>query len=295
MDNTLIELLSDVVHQSEHVSALDKRAWRYICSNLRQKDPTSVYSTYTKYSCQQHLCHVINHRYKVWHCLMVFLALNLGPEYTFKWSCGSGRFEVFNSRTSEPVIDEESIKTILGDPSQLNLPVLTNVHRGSFIVSELFLTSNMKYMSLYHNEVAPLLAKTDARIFQGGEDRIPSLDLPEKPFGIPLKPAQSAIFHVPTKKIDKQDAPAKTSDPGYVKDGIWLRRLISLERMSLLSASEVLQVCDGVRDGFIPPFMLNILDPSYAGKSAPSLTDQETVKEIRDFILPMVKVKVPNV
>lgn len=291
MDNVLIGLLSDVVHQSEHNAVLDKPAWRYICSNLRQTDPASVYSTYTKYSCKQHLLHVINHRYKVWHCLMVFLALNLGTQYAYKWNCDLGQFQAFDRQTSAPVVGEDHIKAILADSSKLNLPILVNVNRGPLIVSELFLSRNMKYMSLYHNEVAPLLAKLDGKIFQGGEDRVPLLNLPEKPYGVPLKPALSVIAHVPVKKEVKISPPVRKLESGYAKDGVWLRRLISLERMSFLSSHDVLQICDGVRDGNIPPFMLNILDPSYTGETVPILSDQETAKEIRDFILPMVRPK----
>lgn len=292
MDNVLIGLLSDVVHQSEQNAILDKKGWRYICSNLRQTDPASVYSTYTKYSCKQHLLHVINHRYKVWHCLMVFLALNQGPQYRYKWNCEMGRFQVFELRTSVPVVDEEMIKMILVDSSKLHLPVLVNVHRGPLIVSELFLTSNMRYMSLYHNEVSLLLAKTNPNVFQGGEDRVPLLDLPERPYGFALKPASSVIGQVPRKNVEKKSPPAHDLNSGYAKDGVWLRRLISLERMNLLSSQEVLQICDGVRDGNIPPFMLNILDPSYTGETVPVLSEEETAKEIRDFILPMVRPKV---
>lgn len=294
MDSVLIGLLSDVYHQSEHDAILDKKGWRYICSNLRQTDPTSVYSTYTKYSCQQHLLHVINHRYKVWHSLMVFLALNSGPHYTYKWNHQLGRFRVFDIDTSAPVVDEDVIKLILSDNTKLHLPVLANVHRGSVIVSELFLTSNMSYMSLYHNEGVLLLARTIPTVFQGGSERVPLLDLPERPFGLTLKPATSVISRFPRKKVEKKPASVQKYNSEYAKDGVWLRRLISLERLALLTSREVLQICDGVRDGNIPPFMLKILDPNYTGEGVPVLSEEETAKEIRDFILPMVPTKLDS-
>ncbi|EGW33875.1 uncharacterized protein SPAPADRAFT_59250 [Spathaspora passalidarum NRRL Y-27907] len=79
--------------------------------------------------------------------------------------------------------------------------------------------------------------------------------------------------------------------PFYIKDRKWFNKLISLHDSGLLGVDEVLSVCEGVRDNKIPMFMLNVLDNSYypsrTGMSE-DIPDEETVKRIREFMLPMV-------
>ena len=69
MDHYLVKLLADAIGRVKDKN--DKKVWAHVTNGLRAVNPQTVYSTYTKYSCQQHLFHVIHHRYKIWYALMV--------------------------------------------------------------------------------------------------------------------------------------------------------------------------------------------------------------------------------
>lgn len=365
MDQYLIKLLSDVVHSYPKGAPVEmtKKAWAYVTGQLRAANPETVYSTYTKYSCQQHLINVNHHRYKIWYLLTVHLR-NVPPnaEYSYRWDADSGRFQIVDNTNNTLVLDERQIKSLLyGDA--LSLPVLTNFNKGTLIVNDFFLTDNLKYMSVYHNEVLPLLVRLDSRFEEGLGDvytEIPKFEFREsrneyfKPL-IPTKPNKihSSLQHekirkrlylnsntsigltsggtdngsdISTHEDDSVDPALKrsrnslqestefenvlataaiaainsptvtngrSSIPFYVKDRKWFNKLISLNEVGLLDVSEVLTICEGVRDGKIPLFMLNILDPDFYDNkdsvvlNSHSPTDEDTVKKIRQYMLPI--------
>ena len=74
-------------------------------------------------------------------------------------------------------------------------------------------------------------------------------------------------MHLATAAIAAINTPSVTNgrdiQPIYIKDRKWFNRLVSLNESGLITPNEVLVVCEGVRDGKIPLFMLNILDQSY--------------------------------
>jgi hypothetical protein len=86
----------------------------------------------------------------------------------------------------------------------------------------------------------------------------------------------------------------RDSIPFYIKDRKWFNKLVGLHESGHIVVDEVLSICEGVRDGKIPLFMLNVLDQTYyptrnnTGVSSEELPDKEMVKRIREFMLPMV-------
>lgn len=415
MDQYLIKLLSDIVHSYPKDAEVEmtKKAWAYLCGQLRAANPETVYSTYTKYSCQQHLLNVIHHRYKIWYVLMVHQKTNNSNgqnSYSYRWNPDLGRFQIIDNTTRSLILDERQVKSLLYSES-LSLPSLSSFNRGNLIVNDFFLTDNLKYMSVYHNEILPLLIRLDPKYADGLEnvyDEIPKFDYheanneyfkqlvppklnkaaqqqaaqnasaqvaaaaqvasrldgnahstaglvskgkkrlhPNGDIGImglgpqaddstnpaqqdddSVDPAlkrsralenqkstqkqqeqqqqQAAAVAAVASSIDFESALASaaiaaiqsppvvngsSSVPFYVKDRKWFYKLVSLSDGGLLSIEEVLQVCEGVRDGKIPIFMLNVLDTDYyptRNSVIDELPDDEIAKRIRDFMLPMV-------
>lgn len=387
MDQFLIKLLSDVVHSYPKgaEAEMTKKAWAYVTGQLRAANPETVYSTYTKYSCQQHLLNVNHHRYKIWYYLMLHQKNAPATSYAYRWNPELGRFQVIDNANSTLILDERQVKSLLYSDSLL-LPHLQSFNKGNLIVNDFFLSDNLRYMSVYHNEVLPLLIRLDPKYAEGLGDLyadIPKFDYQEASLEYfkPLVPArahkmapvnlavqvqqvqQSVVkkrthsdipsdISLPFSKslgsltddtdpdvsgqqqlvpdedsVDPalkrsrnslQDTTSNTMDfenalataaiaainsppvtngrdslPFYIKDRKWFNRLLNLHESGLIGVQEVLTVCEGVRDGKIPLFMLNVLDQSYyptrnnTGLSE-ELPDDETAKRIREFMLPMV-------
>lgn len=342
MDLVLVSLLSDVVHSfpEDGQPVLDRRSWAYVCGRLRSINPQTVYSTYTKYSCQQHLLNVIHHRYKVWYALLMHQKREQTSHYSYRWNPDLGRFQLYDVRSSILVQDEIQIKSILYSDA-LSLPPLAGINRGPLILSDFFFTDSLKYISVYHNEVLSLLLRLDPAFGTGLEhvyEEVPRFEHDEgqngynKPLIKQSKDIPSAI-HPPKKRqleldseslqlgdilrssLDEEpqlkrprpyefdsnavlesasiaaiQSPPVGSKPIYLKDRIWFNKLIALQRSSLLTADEVLVICEGVRDGKIPLFMLNILDTTYSSEGSQSpefFDDVEISKRVRQFMLPM--------
>ncbi|WEJ95527.1 hypothetical protein PSN45_003047 [Yamadazyma tenuis] len=169
MDQFLIKLLSDVVHSyaKEERPQLNKKAWAYICNQLRIANPETVYATYTKYSCQQHLIHVIHNRYKLWYTLMLH-SKNADPNvgYSFKWNPNLGSFQIIVTADNTVITDESIIKSIIYGES-LPLPSVEKFPKGNVVVNDFFLSDNFSYMSDYHNEVLPMLIDSDPSYMEG--------------------------------------------------------------------------------------------------------------------------------
>lgn len=205
MDQYLIKLLSDVVHSyPKGVEAkMTKKAWGYVTGRLRAANPETVYSTYTKYSCQQHLINVNHHRYKVWVSLMTHQKHNpptLG--YMYKWNPTLGKFQIFENSTGVLIDDERQVKSLLYGEGLL-LPPISAYNKGNLIVNDFFFTDNLRYMLTYHNDVLPLLISLDNAYTEGLENvysEIPRFDFPEanNEYFKPLIPAKAP------KKNDKK-------------------------------------------------------------------------------------------
>lgn len=373
MDQLLIKLLSDVVHSYPKGTEpeMTKKAWAYVTGQLRAINPETVYSTYTKYSCQQHLYNVNHHRYKIWYILMIHSKNHGGEgEYSYKWSPESGRFQIVLNTTGNVIIDERQVKTLLYSDS-LSLPSLNSFNKGNLILNDFFLTDHLRYMSAYHNEVLPLLIKLDSRYAEGLGDiygEIPKFEFHDSStdFYRPLVPAKlsklsvrdakerkrnhresspsdpandvplfsAAMQQLPQDEMVEEDSvdPAlkrsrtsntteqnssTTSDiesvlataaiaainspsvtngrdlqPIYIKDKKWFNKLLNLHDLGHLTSSEVLAICEGVRDGKVPLFMLNILDQGYYPTrnleiASEENSNEETAKKVREFIIPM--------
>lgn len=361
MDLYLIKLLLDVVHLFPKgvEPEMSKKAWAYVTGHLRAANPETVYSTYTKYSCRQHLYNVNHARYRVWYTLMMHQKTLSGRLYTYQWNADLGKFQIFDSiESADPQLihDERQIKLLIYSDGIL-LPALSQYNKANLIVNDFFLTDSLGYISTYHNEILPLLQKLDSAYFEGLENvysEIPRFSYPDgnrdffKPLvaakGRPLGPGDvkkrpievrnehifiadgprgPAEIHVDelvdpmlkrprnsqdnggvnadyenalaTAAIAAIDSPAVSNGreaPVYLKERKWFNRLMALHNSQMVSAEEVLTVCEGVRDGKIPLFMLNILDSSYyQGEGTEDIEEellaQETVKRLRLFMLPM--------
>ena len=378
MDQFLIKLLSDVVHSYPKgaEAEMTKKAWAYVTGQLRAANPETVYSTYTKYSCQQHLFNVNHHRFKIWYILMLHLKNNQTTDgYSYRWNPDGGRFQIIDNTNGGIIQDERQVKSLLYSDS-MSLPSLSSFNKGNLIVTDFFLTDHLGYMSTYHNEVLPLLIRLDNRYADGLGDlyhEIPKFEYRDsnKEYFKPLVQAKSiklgtndaskpkkrthsesnqshnsqgdvplftnslsSMQHDPevgdedtvdpalkrsrnintpetnsnatttefenalaTAAIAAINTPSVTNgrdiQPIYIKDRKWFNRLVSLNESGLITPNEVLVVCEGVRDGKIPLFMLNILDQSYyPTRSAEDITpdetpDEEAAKKIREFMLPM--------
>lgn len=384
MDQYLIKLLSDVVHSfPKGVEAkMTKKAWAYVTSRLRAANPETVYSTYTKYSCQQHLSNVNHHRYKVWVALMTHQKPTPSPSgFSYRWDPNDGKFQIYENSSGALIDDERQVKSLLYSDG-LSLPDLGNFNKNNLIVNDFFFTDNLKYMSTYHNDVLPLLMRLEDLYSEGLEDiyhRIPKFDFPDAKteYFKPLIPARlkktkdtileskkrthsdinqsgnhrhiSPDTHLPEVNIflnhdngDRSDLvgseesvdpmlkrvrntpdssvnPETTTDfenaiasaaiaaidspaltngrdpPVYFKERKWFNKLMSLYNSDLITSDEVLTVCEGVRDGKIPIFMLNVLDNTYYAVrngethevETEDISDTEVVKRIRQFMLPM--------
>ena len=439
MDQFLIKLLSDVVHSYAKGAQpeMTKKAWAYVTGQLRAANPETVYSTYTKYSCQQHLLNVNHHRYKIWFVLMLHQKNNTSPSsYSYRWNPDIGRFQIIDNTTGSLILDERQVKSVLYSEA-LSLPSLTAFNKGNLVVNDFFLSDNLKYMSVYHNEVLPLLISLDPKYAEGLGDiyhEIPKFDYhemnneyfkplvsakvskilqntvpnvepdvmntnakqhqlqpehraPKKRFhsdttdvrNIDLeltsknlmgkdphetalldsndrKPRNTIVRHqqlqqpsnqqrhqlqhqelqlqhnslqqvddsvdpdlkrprnantiqesnnnaldyetLATAAIAAINSPPVTNGrdslPFYIKDRKWFNKLIALHESGHIVVDEVLSICEGVRDGKIPLFMLNVLDQTYyptrnnTGAPSEELPDKEMVKRIREFMLPMV-------
>ncbi|CAI5755960.1 unnamed protein product [Candida verbasci] len=207
MDQYLIKLLSDVVHSFPQGSDIhmSKKSWNFVCNQLRNVNPETVYSTYTKYSCQQHLINVIQYRYKIWYKLMKHSKfINSSKlqdlEYSYKWNPKIGRFQIIDLSTNLLIIDERLIKTILYSES-LNLPPLKK-NKSQLIINDFFLSDNLKYMSVYHNEILPLLIKMDTRYLEDIGDEIYS-EIPK--FSYPEANKEYGIKNIITKKRKRKE------------------------------------------------------------------------------------------
>lgn len=385
MDQYLVKLLSDVVHSFPKgvESKMTKKAWAYVTSRLRAANPETVYSTYTKYSCQQHLSNVNHHRYKVWVTLMTHQKPNPSPSgFSYRWDPSEGKFQIYENSSGALIDDDRQIKSLLYSDG-LSLPDLSNFNKNNLILNDFFFTDNLKYMSTYHNDVLPLLMRLEEIYSEGLEDvyqRIPKFDYPDakNEYFKPLIPARlkkskdntilepkkrphadisqggkphhiSPDSHLPEVNIflnhdggDRTDLvgseesvdpilkrvrntpdssvnPESTADfenaiasaaiaaidspaltngrdpPVYFKERKWFNKLMSLYNSDLITSDEVLTVCEGVRDGKIPIFMLNVLDNTYYAvrngetheMDTEDISDAEVVKRIRQFMLPM--------
>lgn len=170
MDQYLIKLLSDVAHSYPRgvAAEMNKKAWLYVCKQLRLANPETVYSTYSKYSIQQHLINVIHHRYKIWYKLMVH-SKSITSGYSYKWNPELGKFQIIDLNTKTFILDVRQVKLILYSDS-LNLPNLSNLNKGNLITNDFFLSDNLRYISVYHNEILPLAIKLDEKFLEGFED-----------------------------------------------------------------------------------------------------------------------------
>lgn len=312
MDQYLVKLLADAISRADDKS--DKKVWGYVTRGLRAVNPQTVYSTYTKYSCQQHLFHVIHHRYKIWYTLMVHQAAVKTSLFSYTWNSELGKMELINETSHSRINDKNVLKDILYRQA-LPLPSLSQFNKGLFIVNEMFLTDNLKYMSLYHNVVLPYLIGVDSRyadvgteeysgnglkVFQGvskfhytnpgledGIEFMDSITVDDK-HGNPL--LESTIV---SAAIAARNSPMVVLEnenyPIYVKDRKWFNRLIALHEKKYITVDDVLAVSVGVRDGKVPLFMLNILDPSY-GEASQSLDEPDDVvaTKVRTYMLPLV-------
>lgn len=399
MDQYLIKLLVDVVrsYPKDSEPEMTKRSWAYVTSQLRYANPETVYSTYTKYSCQQHLFNVNHHRYKIWYLMILHSKaskedrsrrqtnnhdnnhnnINSSVDYLYQWSVEGGKFEIFDEIRNNKVEDERQIKALIY--GGLSLPILTSFNKSNLILNDFFLTDNLKYMTSYHNLVLPLLLKLDSSYGDGLGDiysEIPKFEnngivhylvpLPSTKASV-IGTSRSAsklplfskkrtigdtlsIFNENVQAIDSAgdtdgvDEVNVTVDPAlkklrqtqqarqqshsftntssayfenelanaaiaainsppvlvgkdisipiYIKDRKWFNKLIYLNEISLVTSHEVLTICEGVRDGKIPLFMLNILDQSYYVEKIEEsvnnlISDDEIVKKIREFMIPL--------
>lgn len=445
MDQFLIKLLSDVVHSYPKKAAAEmtKKAWAYVTGQLRAANPETVYSTYTKYSCQQHLLNVNHHRYKIWFVLMLHQKNNPGTSgFSYRWNPDLGKFQIIDNSAGSLILDERQVKSILYS-EQISLPALSSFNKGNLVVNDFFLSDNLKYMSVYHNEVLELLIRLDPKYSEGLGDifqEIPKFDYHEmnneyfkslvqaklgkmsrddhKDVDANNNDAHKTHLSQPTKKrllsdtIDQNDinlnfsksldhstidhsaqhlqklhmlpqqqqihpqitqhnhhqtlqhqqqshqyhhqqqqqqqqqqslhiqqsgpphdeesvdpalkrsrnqidsnsnpmdyeslataaiaainSPPVTNGrdplPFYIKDRKWFNKLIALHESGHIVVEEVISVCEGVRDGKIPLFMLNVLDQTYYPTrnnmgTQEELQDDEMAKRIREFMLPMV-------
>lgn len=378
MDQFLIKLLTDVVHSYPKgaEAEMTKKAWAYVTGQLRAANPETVYSTYTKYSCQQHLFNVNHHRFKIWYILMLHLKNNRSSDgYSYRWNPDGGRFQIVDNSSGVAIHDERQIKSLLYSDS-LSLPSLSSFNKGNLIVNDFFLTDHLGYMSTYHNEVLPLLIRLDSRYADGLGDlyhEIPKFEYRDSSneYFKPLMPAKSVKVGSndtpkPKKRLHSEsnqheshtdplfsnslpsmqnvvgddvgdedtvdpllkrsrnmnatdstqnntttefenalataaiaaiNSPSVTNgrdmSPIYIKDRKWFNRLVTLHESGLVTSNEVLVVCEGVRDGKIPLFMLNILDQGFYPNrnneeiTADETSDEDAVKKIREFMLPM--------
>ena len=198
MDQLLIKLLSDVVHSYPRGAEpeMNKKAWLYVCKQLRYANPETVYSTYSKYSVLQHLSNVIQHRYKIWFQLMVH-SKTITTGYSYKWNLTLGRFEIIDLITQSLILDSRQVKLILYG-NTLSLPDLSQYNKSAIITNDFFLSDNLGYMSVYHNEILPVLAKLDSKYIEDiGIDgdiytKVPKFDYPEghNEYFKPLVPAK---------------------------------------------------------------------------------------------------------
>lgn len=164
MDSFLVKLLSDVVHSypREASPELTKKSWTYVCNQLRLANPQTVYSTYTKYSCLQHLYHVIHNRYKLWYTLMLHSHSSKHHKYSFRWNPNIGCFQIIVNSGGEIITDENFIKSIIY-ANNLPLPSLAKFHKGNLVANDFFLSNNFLFMSDYHNEILPMLIRLDPK------------------------------------------------------------------------------------------------------------------------------------
>lgn len=379
MDQFLIKLLSDLVHSFPKNSEpeMSKKSWAYVCGHLRAANPETVYSTYTKYSCQQHLLNVNHHRYKIWYVLMLHQKNNPSSAgYLYRWNPDLGRFQIIDNTTGSLILDERQVKSLLYSEA-LSLPSLSAFNKGNLIVNDFFLSDNLKYISVYHNEVLPLLIRLDSKYSDGLGDiyhEIPKFEYHEstneyskplvfakatKPSSEPRASSKLKKRHLsetsdiipfsmkstietdnlpqtqPTTQDDESvdpalkrsrlqdrsidrslDSSSNTLDfenalasaaiaainsppvtngrdvmPFYIKDRKWFNKLVNLNESGHVGVEEVLSICEGVRDGKIPIFMLNILDNTYFPSRNvihEEYSDEEMAKRIREFMLPMV-------
>lgn len=304
MDHYLVKLLADAIGRVKDKN--DKKVWAHVTNGLRAVNPQTVYSTYTKYSCQQHLFHVIHHRYKIWYALMVHQ--DKANAFSYTWNSELGKMELINETTQTKINDENALKDILYRQA-LPLPSLSQFSKGLVIVNEMFLTDNLRYMSLYHSVVVPYLIEVDSRYadiedyngillknFQGVhfespglEDEIGFMDtISDKSGGnltleSTMVSAAIAAVNSPSVIIANEDYPV------YVKDRKWFSRLIALHEKKYITSDEVLAVSIGVRDGKVPLFMLNILDASY-GEASQSKDEPDDIvaSRVRTYMLPLV-------
>ncbi|KAL6450062.1 hypothetical protein SBY92_002003 [Candida maltosa Xu316] len=221
MDQYLITLLSDVVHSYPRGAEpeMNKKAWLYVCKQLRNTNPETVYSTYSKYSVHQHLSNVIQHRYKIWYSLMVH-GKKITSGYGYRWSAELGRFQIIDIDNNRLIVDSRQIKSILYSDS-LDLPDLTQFNKSTLISNDFFLSDNLRYMSVYHNEILPVLAKLDTKFTEDiGIDgdvyiEIPKFNYPEanNEFFKPLVQVKK------TNKRKRKDMVQKQHDQETEDDG----------------------------------------------------------------------------
>ncbi|RCK66311.1 hypothetical protein Cantr_02013 [Candida viswanathii] len=179
MDQYLIKLLSDVVHSYPRgaEAEMTKKAWLYVCKQLRRANPETVYLTYSKYLILQHLMNVIHHRYRIWHRLMVH-SKGITSGYSYKWNPELGKFQILDLEHKKYVLDVRQVKLILYSDS-LNLPNLASLNKSNLISNDFFLSDNLRYISVYHNEILPLVAKLDEKFLEGFEDGDIYRDIPK--------------------------------------------------------------------------------------------------------------------
>lgn len=311
MDHYLVRLLATAVNHHQ----LDKKVWAQVTSGLRAVNPQTVYSTYTKYSCQQHLYHVIHHRYKIWYSLVVHQAHAPPAPWTYRWNSVAGRMELLEL-TGVKIEDDMRVKDLLYRQVLL-LPPLAHYSKAMVIVNEMFLTDKLRYLSVYHNVVLPYMIGIDPRYADVGIDAcsgttdrifagVPKFAFPDHEYSqveffelpvledkpeVPLGPHEFEST-LATAAMAAIDSPAvvgeNTNYPVYVRDKQWFNRLVALEEKKYITVDDVLAVSVGVRDGRVPLFMLNILDASYDGTNAKDDPDEVVANRVRSYMLPMV-------
>lgn len=309
MDAELVGFLASVVYSPSGPREITKGNWKFVCYQLRSRYPHAVYSTFTKYSCHQHLLNVIYYQYKIWkilcdHCTNID---DSAIRYTYLWSSDLGRFLVTDTTTNLVVNDDFLIKRALNDDTCMHMPRLDNLRRGTVIANDLFLTNNYAYLETFSSRLLESLSLADSRFREHREDlqkRLPILAPSTTAPPAVSSPAVATLFpsdpvsNPSSGAIEDANSPERRVDlarqrstPGRINevtesnpsegDGSWVMKLIELQRANLLTAEEVISVCQGVRDGKIPSFMLGVFEPESGADVG------EQASRIRDFLVPL--------
>lgn len=213
MDNHLVRLLSTIHHSFPKGAqlAMTKDGWMFLCKQMRAQNPSTVYSTYTKYLCSQHLHNVIHMRYKLWYKLMSHPQTKC--EFRYHWNPVRGIFDVEEVRTGM-LVATNRVRELLAD-NMLLVPSMDEFNaRMNTVLYDLFLTNHLRYMLVYHNEVVEFLIRTDFK-FNDGFSGVPKFEYEEaeEPYGQPLpKVTKRAQYLAPTEVKRPRLAPEVSPD-----------------------------------------------------------------------------------